>query len=210
MRRSERRFRLLYETNLDCVLQTALGGAVVAANLAACAMFGTDEETLKRLGRTGLVSPTDPRFDELIARRQLAGHATGVVAMTRADGTPFEAEASGVMMMMDDGEMYCSWVLHDVTERRVAAAGAAVAALIAAEDANRAKIEFIAHMSHELRMHPAHLLQVGYIRNAGAHLLAMIDMALAAGFDDYLTKSVLADRLFAEVDVALGQVVLTR
>ena len=191
MRRSERRFRLLYETNLGCVLQTALGGTVLAANPAACAMFGTDEETIKRLGRTGLVSPTDPRFDALIARRDVAGHATGIVSMRRADGTPFEAEASSVMMA-DDGEIYCSWVLHDVTELRVAAA--AVAARIAAEDANRAKTEFIAHMSHELRtplnailgfsavlqldtrraMHPAHLLQVGHIRNAGTHLLAMI------------------------------------
>ena len=34
---------------------------------------------------------------------------------------------------------------------------------------------------------------------------AEIDMALAAGFDNYLTKPVLADRLFAEVDVALVQ-----
>jgi PAS domain S-box-containing protein len=191
MWRSERRFRLLYETNLDAVLQTAIGGAVVAANPAACAMFGCDEETIKLLGRTGLVSATDPRFDELIARRGVDGHATGVVAMMRADGTPFEAAASSVMMT-DDGEVYCSWVLHDVTERRVAEA--AVAARIAAEDANRAKTEFIAHMSHELRtplnailgfsavlqmdtrraLHPAHLLQVGHIRNAGTHLLAMI------------------------------------
>ncbi len=191
MRRSERRFRLLYETNLDAVLQTAMGGDVLAANPAACAMFGCDEATIKRLGRTGLVSATDPRFDELIARRGVDGHATGVVAMQRADGTPFEAEASSVMMVGDD-EIYCSWVLHDVTERRVAEA--AVAARIAAEDANRAKTEFIAHMSHELRtplnailgfsavlqmdtrrtLHPAHLLQVGHIRNAGSHLLAMI------------------------------------
>ncbi len=34
---------------------------------------------------------------------------------------------------------------------------------------------------------------------------AEIDMALAAGFDNYLTKPLLADRLFAEVDVALVQ-----
>ena len=191
MRRSERRFRLLYETNLDGVLQTLVGGNVVAANPAACAMFGADEATLCRLGRAGLVSATDPRFDELIARRDAAGHAHGVIAMMRADGTPFEAEASSVMVV-DDGETYCSWVLHDVTERRVAEA--AVAARIAAEDANRAKSEFIAHMSHELRtplnailgfsavlqldkrrtMHPAHLQQVGHIRHAGTHLLAMI------------------------------------
>jgi CheY-like chemotaxis protein len=32
-----------------------------------------------------------------------------------------------------------------------------------------------------------------------------IDMALAAGFDNYLTKPVVADRLFAEVDLALAQ-----
>ncbi len=191
MRRSERRFRLLYETNLDCVLQTAIGGDVIAANPAACAMFGTDEAGIRRLGRRGLVSATDPRFDALIARRGIHGHATGVVAMMRADGTPFEAQASTVMYV-DGGETYCSWVLHDVTERRVAEA--AVAARIAAEDANRAKTEFIAHMSHELRtplnailgfsavlqmdqrrpLHPAHLQQVGHIRHAGTHLLAMI------------------------------------
>jgi PAS domain S-box-containing protein len=181
----------LYETNLDAVLQTAIGGNVLAANPAACAMFGTDEAGILGLGRRGLVSATDTRFDELIARRQAAGHANGVVAMMRADGTPFEAEAASVMYA-DDGETYCSWVLHDVTERRVAEA--AVAARIAAEDANRAKTEFIAHMSHELRtplnailgfsavlqldqrraLHPAHLQQVGHIRNAGTHLLAMI------------------------------------
>jgi len=56
----------------------------------------------------------------------------------------------------------------------------------------------------ELRSREA-LRGVRIVAVSASAMPAEIDMALAAGFDNYLTKPVLADRLFAEVDVALVQ-----
>ena len=55
LRISEERFRLVVETSLDGFLQSLPDGMVVAANQAACTMFGMSEQQIRAGGIAGLV-----------------------------------------------------------------------------------------------------------------------------------------------------------
>ena len=52
LRESEERYRSLVNSSLDAVLLTVPDGRILAANEAACKMFGWSEEELVRIGRT--------------------------------------------------------------------------------------------------------------------------------------------------------------
>jgi PAS domain S-box-containing protein len=114
---SERRYRMLFENSMDAVLRTRPDGSVLAANPAACALFGRDEAQICSLGRSGLVDPGDRRLDELVAMRERTGRAQGQLRMLRADGSYFEAELAANTYLDDDGRPLSSLIVRDVTER---------------------------------------------------------------------------------------------
>ncbi|MFZ2990929.1 ATP-binding protein [Ideonella sp.] len=193
LERSEHRYRMLYENNLDGVLQTQPGGRVLAANPAACAIFGLTEAELCAADRSTLMDYADPRLATLLKRRAKEGRAQGEITMLRGDGSRFEAEISSVIYHSAQGEELASVVLRDVTDRRRAAM--ALAAKELAEKANQAKTDFVASMSHELRtplnailgfaevmrldpresLSPTQTERLQHIHRAGKHLLSLIN-----------------------------------
>ncbi|HEY3342142.1 MAG TPA: PAS domain-containing protein, partial [Anaerolineae bacterium] len=60
-RESEERYRLLFENSPDGILLTLPDGTVLAANAAACHMFGCSEDDISWMSRNGMVDITDPR-----------------------------------------------------------------------------------------------------------------------------------------------------
>jgi PAS domain S-box-containing protein len=112
---SEGRFRMLFEHSLDAVLRTRPDGSILAANPAACAMFGMPESELIAHGRERVVDMTDARAHELVARRARQGQARGRIRMFRADGSAFEAEVSS-MIYSDTGETSASVVVRDLSD----------------------------------------------------------------------------------------------
>ncbi len=119
---SEQRFRLLFEKSMDAVLRTSTDGRVLAANPAACALFGADEPRLCALGRAGLVDASDPRLPALLAERERSGSVSGQLRMRRTDGSLFEAELSSTTYRDDDGSSISSLIVRDVTDRERATA----------------------------------------------------------------------------------------
>ncbi len=59
---SEIRYHTLFNNILDGVLLASPDGAIIAANEAACIMFGRTEEEIIKVGRNGLVDIHDPRL----------------------------------------------------------------------------------------------------------------------------------------------------
>ena len=114
---SEDRYRMLFQSSLDGVLQTRPDGSVLAANPAACAIFGLDEAALCQRGRAGLVDLADPRLEPLLAQRAREGHASGRIRMLRGDGSPFEAELASSLYTSAAGEALTSMVLRDVSRQ---------------------------------------------------------------------------------------------
>ncbi len=193
LEQSESRYRMLFENSMDAVLQTLPDGSVLAANNAACAMFGLSESGLKQRGRAGLADPADPRLARLLKERARTGRASGEITMLHGDGRHFEAEVASSVYTDTAGRSMSSLVIRDVTEQRRAQAGLRAKEL--AERANRAKSEFVARMSHELRtplnailgfsevlqldaqhpLTPDQHERLGHVQRAGDHLLLLIN-----------------------------------
>ena len=118
-RANDARFQLLFEHSLDGVLQTRPDGTIIAANPAACRIFGMSEAALRACGRAGVATVTadEHRLEALLDERQSAGYARGELTLVRADGSHFEAEISSSIYSDTDGSQVCSMVLRDVTDR---------------------------------------------------------------------------------------------
>jgi PAS domain S-box-containing protein len=190
---SERRYRMLYEHSMDAVLQTRADGSVIAANPAACSLFGMTEEQLCQLSRKDLCLATDTRVPTLLEQRARTGLARGTVTMLRGDGSHFQAEVSSSTYSDTNGQLLASVQLRDVTDQLRAVE--AQQAREIAEQANRTKTEFVARMSHELRtplnailgfsevlrmdtrqpLLPQQREHLDHVQRAGEHLLELIN-----------------------------------
>lgn len=119
---SELRFRMLFENTLEAALRMRPDGSILAANPAACALFGASEAELTRRGRDGMVDPDDPRLAQLLAELGRTDRARGQLRLQRADGSRFEAEMSISQYIDADGQATNSLIVRDVTERERALA----------------------------------------------------------------------------------------
>ncbi|MCX6906532.1 MAG: PAS domain S-box protein, partial [Verrucomicrobia bacterium] len=115
---SEDRYRSLFATSLDAVLLGTVDGRILAANTAACRMFGLTEEELISVGRNGVADVSDPRLKAASEERDRTGSFYGELTFLRSDGTKFPAEVSSVIFRADKGESRVSVVIRDITERK--------------------------------------------------------------------------------------------
>jgi two-component system cell cycle sensor histidine kinase/response regulator CckA len=118
LRESEDRYRMLFENSMDAILLTVPDGRVLAANEAACRMFGRTEEELKAAGRNGLVDARDPRLQELLKKRTEEGMARGELLLVRKDGSTFLGEVSSHLFRDMDGNTRTSLLIRDITDRK--------------------------------------------------------------------------------------------
>lgn len=117
LRASEERHRLLFQVSLDALFQVEHeSGRIVAANAAACEMFGLSEAKMRERGRSALVSPRETRTQELHAQVDRAGSGRGCLTLLRADGNEFDAELSGALFRGADGVVYASVAVRDISE----------------------------------------------------------------------------------------------
>lgn len=110
-------FRSLFTASLDAALLTSPDGRILAANPAACRMFGCSEARLIALGRKGVTDAADPRLGRAIAERRRTGGFRGELALIRANGEKFIGEISTASYRESDGAMRSSMIIRDVTER---------------------------------------------------------------------------------------------
>jgi PAS domain S-box-containing protein len=115
---SQQRLRALFEHSRDAILLTRPDGPILAANPAACALFGMSESEFRARGRSGIVDPDDARRSALLAQRDAAGSASGVVSFVRKDGSRFEGEVTTTRYENEGGEHFGHVILRDVTERQ--------------------------------------------------------------------------------------------
>ena len=113
----ELKFKALFDNSMDAVLLTSPEGEVLTANRAACQLFGLTEAQIMARGRAGLVDASDPRLGQLLARRNEAGQAAGLLTMLRGDGSRFTAEISSSLYGDSEGRQYSSMIVRDMTER---------------------------------------------------------------------------------------------
>ena len=120
IRESEDRCRSLVESSRDAGLLTAPDGRILAANDAACRMFGRSEKELVAVGRNGVVDPADPVLAQALQQRARTGRFRGELTFRRRDGTPFPGEISSVVFTDRHGQVRTSMVIRDIPDRRKA------------------------------------------------------------------------------------------
>jgi PAS domain S-box-containing protein len=115
LRESEERFRLLFEHSLDGILLTRPGGVVLAANPAACRLFGRSEAEICRARREELADPADPRLAAAITEREAKGQLSAELTLLRRDGSHFPALVSSAIFLDSLGDRMTSMIIHDQT-----------------------------------------------------------------------------------------------
>lgn len=118
LKESEERFRLFIRHSPLGILLTQPDGSILSANPACCRMLQMAEEEIIAGGRSSIVDTSDPRLAEGLKERMEKGevHAKRL-RMIRKNGEKFEAEVSSVIFMGEDGELFTSMILDDISER---------------------------------------------------------------------------------------------
>ena len=115
LRESEQKFRSIFEESMDGILLTTPNGDIFDANPAACAMFSMTVQELRRLGRTGIVSPDD-RSALALAERERTGRMNAEFTCVRKNGELFPADVSSVIVPGDPPRSFV--IVRNITERK--------------------------------------------------------------------------------------------
>lgn len=121
LQESEARYSAVVRNSIDAILLTDAEERILAANPAACRMFGRTEDELLQIGRLALVDPADR---ERVARKQgeIAGTPRMEVTFVRNDGGKFTGEISTGGFRDRNGGLKCSSIIRDITDRKRAEA----------------------------------------------------------------------------------------
>jgi len=197
LRRSEESYRRQFTDNKAVMLLSDPETyRIVDANDAALTFYGYSREQMQSMSITDINPSSAPEIKEII--QSLLSNKGGrfETVHRRADGSTRHVDIFSSVIHLS-GRTISHGIVHDITERK-RVEEALVVAKDAAEQASRAKSDFLSSMSHELRtplnavLGFAQLLeisqnpplsdkqkeQVGYILTSGRHLLALIDQIL--------------------------------
>jgi PAS domain S-box-containing protein/putative nucleotidyltransferase with HDIG domain len=114
---SEERYRQLFDNSQDGILLTDPKGRVLAANGAACRIFGRTREDLFKAARAELADMSDPRVAAAVAARDRKGYFTGELNLRRGNAEVFPAEISSAVFHEPGGEARTTMIVRDLTEK---------------------------------------------------------------------------------------------
>ena len=161
LRESERHFRRTFDESPIGAAVVSLDNRFLRVNAELCRITGYDAEALVQRSIPDITCPEDREIDADLERQLIAGDISYYQVDKRCyrrDGEPIWLHFS--VRMIRDAAGHPGTLLpmiEDITERKIAeerlarSEAEAQAAMTSADLANRAKSEFLATMSHELR-----------------------------------------------------------
>ncbi len=151
---SNDRFRAIIETARDAILTATGDGVIEIVNPAAARVFAYSMRRLRGRNIAELVAEDAEGFRAYFQNGGVGSAEANVGAPRefvgrRADGSVFDMEVA-FADFFDAGMRKVAIIIRDITDRKHAER-ALIASMERAEQANRAKSEFLAVMSHEIR-----------------------------------------------------------
>jgi PAS domain S-box-containing protein len=117
LRKSESRFRSLFESSPMGVMMAIPDGRILAANPAACAILKMSEAEIRAAGRQGLADKGDPRYAAALEQRQRTGRVVAAeFTLIRGNGERFPAEVDSVILPGNPPQSFV--MLRDITDRK--------------------------------------------------------------------------------------------
>jgi PAS domain S-box-containing protein len=119
LRDSETRFGSLFQSSPDAVFLTMPDGTILAANPAACGLFGWSEDELREKGRSVLFEAGDPRLADVLEERRRTRRLRGVELLAvRKNGERFPIELDSVILPGEPERAFV--IVRDITKRKLA------------------------------------------------------------------------------------------
>ena len=109
-------YKACYDNSMDAILLTIPDGTIIAANPAACQMFGMTETEICQCGAAGILDQNSPNLSSFIAERNKNGKANAELIYIRKNGTKFTGDASSRIFKDENGELRTSMIIRDKTE----------------------------------------------------------------------------------------------
>ena len=113
----ENSYRFLFESSYDAILLAYPDGTIIAANPAACKMFGMTEDELIKAGRAGILV-LDERAKLAHEEENKTGKVKTELTYRRKDGSTFEGEVTSTLFTDTDGKVKTSIIIRDITGRK--------------------------------------------------------------------------------------------
>ncbi|WP_135613251.1 PAS domain S-box protein [Methanococcoides sp. AM1] len=194
LKRSELKFKALFDNSNDPVFLYDLDGNIFEANNKACECLGYSREVLLQKNITETYSKECAvDFQKRVVEVCQQGNCIFEMICLRNEGSEIQVEMSSQLMEYDGKPAILS-ISRDITERKNVEK-ALLDAKNEAEVSNRLKTEFLANMSHELRtplnsvigfseillenkagsLNDIQMKYIGNISKSGSHLLTLIN-----------------------------------
>ena len=113
---SESKFRSLFESSIDGIILTQVGGTVRSANPAICQMLGYSQDEIIEKKRWDIFDFTDP--DSPDKRSHEDGSFKGELFLLHKDGHRIPCEVSSVLFTDSQGRSYHSTIVRDITKQK--------------------------------------------------------------------------------------------
>lgn len=114
------KYQTLFHESSTALLLTTLKGDILAANPAACQLFGYSEQEILDIGRDGLIVKTDPQAHRIVEHQFPNGNLEFKALHRRKDGSEFLAQVQATLVKnsIDQPQAFISIIPQEYQEKK--------------------------------------------------------------------------------------------